>query len=368
MARKKKDLSALYKVVRKITSFLSLDQVLRTLIEETTLLFNSEITSVMLLDEESNELVIEVAKGLAPRVVRNTRIKMGERISGWVAKHGKAILVKDVEKDPRFRKRSQEKYYTKSLISAPIKGRKGKVIGVVNVNNKKTRRPFTKNDLEFLQGLASQAAIAIENARLYENLHQAYLQTIRALATAIDTKDHYTYDHSEHVTKYAIAIAEELGISKREREEIKEACQLHDIGKIGIHDRILTKPGKLTEEEWKEIKLHPRKGADILEPLDFLSGVVELVREHHERYNGKGYPNGIKGQKITLGARVMAVADAFDAMTSERPYRGALSRREAIEELKKQSGSQFDPRVLKAFLEVLKKKPRWGIKTKISKG
>lgn len=363
MVKKRKNLNNIYEVVKELASFLSVDEVLRTLIDKVTSLLNLEIASVMLLDEERGELVIEAAHGLKPNIVKNARIKLGQGISGWVAKQGEAILVKDVEKHPRFQKRSQEKYYTKSLISVPMKVR-GKVIGVVNINNKKTKRAFTRNDLELLESLASEVAIAIENARLYENLHQVYLRTITALAIAIDAKDHYTRYHSENVTKYALALAGELGFSQKEKEELRQACQLHDLGKIGIHDYILTKPGKLSGEEWEQIKLHSLKGAEILAPLNFLRDVIELVREHHERYNGKGYPDGVKGRKIKLGARIMAVADAFDAMTSERPYRRALSRRKAVEELKKESGKQFDPNMVKLFLKVLRHYPQWGIKTK----
>lgn len=191
---------------------------------------------------------------------------------------------------------------------------------------------------------------------LYQQLQKTYMQTIKALAQAIDAKDHYTHGHSEKVTKYALMIAQEMGLKSEEIEEIKEACELHDLGKIGIHDYILTKPGKLTLEEWEEVKLHSLKGAEILEPLDFLDGVIDLVRQHHERHDGKGYPYKLTGEQIKIGARIMAVADSFDAMISERPYREKpLSKEEAIEEIKKNSGTQFDPKVIGAFLGIIDK-------------
>jgi len=193
--------------------------------------------------------------------------------------------------------------------------------------------------------------------KLYHNMQSAYMATVKALAQTIDAKDHYTHSHSENVTKYAVAIAKEMGFSQREVHTLREACQLHDLGKIGIHDYILNKSEKLTQEEWEKIRSHSLRGAEILEPLAFLDEVVILIRQHHERYDGTGYPNGLRGEEIKLGARIIAVADAFDAMTSERPYRKAYSKEYTISKLKETSGTQFDPQVVKAFLEVLKKEP-----------
>ena len=148
-----------------------------------------------------------------------------------------------------------------------------------------------------------------------------------------------------------------MGLTEQEINDISQACQLHDLGKIGIHDYILTKKGDLTPEEWDEIKLHSLKGAMILKPLSFLKGVIKLVEQHHERYDGKGYPYGLKGEEILLGARIMTVVDSFDAMTTARPYRKSLTKEAAIKELKKNNGIQFDSKVVEVFLEVLKEYP-----------
>jgi putative nucleotidyltransferase with HDIG domain len=192
--------------------------------------------------------------------------------------------------------------------------------------------------------------------KLYDDLRSTYMRTIKALAQAIDARDHYTHSHSENVTSYAAIIAEEMQLSTKDIEIIREACQLHDIGKIGIQDCILTKPDKLTPDEWDELRLHPSKGAQILEPLTFLSEVVNLVRHHHERYDGKGYPDGLKGEEIPLGARIMALADAYDAMISARPYRQSpFNKQDAIVEIKNNSGSQFDPKVIEAFFKIVDK-------------
>ena len=347
------ELSILYSVGLDILSTLKLDEVLQIIVDRVCAVLELEICSVLLVDKEPGSLKIRFVRGLENEI-KNTKIKFGEPISGWVAEHKEPVLVADIETDLRFRKRNQEKYYTHSFISVPLVIR-GEVIGVINVNNKRSRLPFTENDFRFIRGIANEAAIAVENAQLYASLEDTYLRTVMALASAIDAKDHYTKTHSEHVTKFATAMAREMGLCEKEIKEIEQACQLHDLGKIGIQDSILNKPGQLTPEEWDEIKLHSLKSAEILRPLSFLGGVIELVEQHHERYDGKGYPFGIKGENIKVGARIIAVADSFDAMTTDRPYRRAFTDEEAIKELKNCSGTQFDPKVVEAFLKVLEK-------------
>lgn len=192
--------------------------------------------------------------------------------------------------------------------------------------------------------------------RLYEDLRQTYMRTIKVLAQAIDARDHYTHSHSENVAKYAVLIAEAMHLSAKEIELLRDACELHDLGKIGVIDSILSKPASLTQEEWEQIKLHPNTGAQILEPLTFLNGVIDLVKQHHEHYNGTGYPTGLKGEDILLGARIIHVADAYEAMRSARSYRKVpLTKEAAIEEIRKNTGTQFDPQVVAAFLRVADK-------------
>lgn len=189
--------------------------------------------------------------------------------------------------------------------------------------------------------------------RLYEDLRQTYMRTIKVLAQAIDARDHYTHSHSENVAKYAVSIAEELRMSAHEIELIRDACELHDLGKIGVEDCILSKTSSLNSQEWEQIKRHPQTAAQILEPLTFLDGVVDLVKQHHEHFDGSGYPEGRKGDDILLGSRIIHVADAFEAMTSARSYRPVpLTKEEAIQEIKKNNGTQFDPKVVGAFLKV----------------
>jgi response regulator RpfG family c-di-GMP phosphodiesterase len=192
-------------------------------------------------------------------------------------------------------------------------------------------------------------------SRLYENLRSTYVRAVRALAQAIDAKDHYTHRHSENVVKYAVVIAEEMKLPLGQIEILREACELHDLGKIGIEDRILSKQSGFTSEEWVMMKRHPIIGAQILEPLTFLkNGVADLVRQHHEHYDGLGYPEGRRGEEILLGARIIHLADAYESMRSARSYRKMpLSKEEAVTEIKTKSGKQFDPNVVRAFLKIV---------------
>ena len=193
-----------------------------------------------------------------------------------------------------------------------------------------------------------------ENARLNDELKHTYMEVMVSLATAIDAKNHQTQHHSQQVTKYTLIISEKLNLPQEEREAIGRAASLHDIGKIGIPDPILTKPGSLNNEEWAQIEQHPDRGAAILSPLEFLSEVVPMIRHHHEKYKGSGYPDRLKGEDISLGARIISVADAFEAMISERPYRRALSQEEALKEIEAGLGDQFDPQIGKLFISAIK--------------
>jgi putative nucleotidyltransferase with HDIG domain len=346
------ELRLLYKIGSDISSTLNLSEVLSIILDRISGILNVEICSILLLDETNKDYIMKCAKGLDNAVVCKTRVRVGESISGWVIEHKEGLLVENIETDPRFQHRNDEKYYTRSFISVPLLS-KDRVIGVINVNNKKSKDIFTKDDYRFIKGVAAEATIGIENARLYQSLEDSYMRTVLVLTSAIDAKDHYTNKHSQHVCEYASAVAKELNLSEEEIKNLERACKLHDIGKIGIEDTILTKPDKLTPEEWNKMKTHPSKSAEILRPLAFLNEVIKLVEQHHERYDGTGYPSSKKAEEITLGARIITVVDSFDAMFTDRPYRKALTKEAAIEELKKGSGTQFDPKVVEVFLRVL---------------
>ncbi|MEW6554947.1 MAG: HD domain-containing phosphohydrolase [Actinomycetota bacterium] len=211
-------------------------------------------------------------------------------------------------------------------------------------------------EVEVIRAIASQASMAIENASLYEDIEKSYFSTVRALAKAIEVKDPYTHGHSERVTEYALMIADAMQMDERERQKLKYAATLHDIGKIGIAGRVLNKPGGLTREEYTHVKTHPILGESIVEPVEFLQGPRPIILHHHERFDGTGYPQGLKGTAIPICARILSVADAFEAMRSDRPYRRALPLQTAVEELKRNSGSQFDPEVVDAFLRILEER------------
>jgi putative nucleotidyltransferase with HDIG domain len=194
---------------------------------------------------------------------------------------------------------------------------------------------------------------AQENEMLYRNLEQLMVSTITSLAAAIDAKSHWTRGHSERVTKYATAIAANMGLEGKELENVRLSGLLHDIGKIGTHEAVLDKTGRLVENEIGEVRMHPVIGAEILSPIQELRDVIPGILQHHERFDGTGYPDGIRGEDIHLYARILGVADAFDAMTENRPYRSSIGREFAISELRRGSGTQFDPRVVEAFLKVV---------------
>jgi len=195
--------------------------------------------------------------------------------------------------------------------------------------------------------------LARRSFELYTKMRKVYLDTIRALAAAIDAKDPYTKGHSERVSEMSVVLAQELNLSDNDIENIEYTALLHDIGKIGIDDSILGKKSSLTDQEFDKIKEHTIMGANIIQPVDFLKNSYRAIYHHHERYNGEGYPDGIKSEDIPILARIIAVADAYDAMSSDRPYRKKLSKDKILKELKDQSGKQFDPEIVKALISVL---------------
>lgn len=243
----------------------------------------------------------------------------------------------------------------RSCILFPLKTNE-KFVGVLLLLRRSQHQSFSNLDLEIISTLSSQASISIENVRLYENIRSNYLSTIRAFALAVEAKDEYTHGHSENVMKYTMVLGRHLGMSDSELELVKYAGLLHDIGKIGISERILNKAGRLNPDEYDHIKKHPELGAKIISDVPFLKPLVPLVLHHHEFYNGAGYPFGLSGEEIPFGSRVLSVSDAYEAMTSDRPYRRSLSMDVALGILLEERGKQFDPNVVDAFLEIMGQK------------
>jgi putative nucleotidyltransferase with HDIG domain len=230
---------------------------------------------------------------------------------------------------------------------------KGKLVGFLLVSPKQSTEPYSQDDELILSTLANQTAVALENARLYDDLEATFMQTVGALANAIDMRDSYIGSHSEWIARWAAEIARRLGCSAQEVQAVYWGGLLHDIGKIGIGDAILNKPGKLDASEWETIRKHTILGAQIISPIKKLANVAPLIEFSHERYNGSGYPHGLRGEEIPLGARIIGVVDSYSAMRDERPYKKPASHEEAIAELQRNSGVLFDPQVVDLFVALL---------------
>lgn len=522
--RKIIEMDTVHKISKAMSARLSLEEVLRMIIDLATSVLDAKYASLMLIEEESNELTIRVSNGLSPEIMKKVRIKVGSGIAGTVAYEGKPYLSTDIENDPRFKKNSNPKFETKSFICVPVK-LGDKVIGVLNINDKKnheifndddlhlltilanqaaitiensrlyqqaekkveelemlfsaskvmssildvnillrqvletcihivfskagmimlfnpdsmqfeiktchgpidmrcayefridsdselceklaselnavlignidenidladltnylkfkvkeiicvplhtkqkvtgmmlvisdaSQNNFVSSDLSILSALSTQAAVVIENAKLYESMKDQFLSTIRVATNALEFKDAYTSGHSERVTEFAVLLSKEMNLAQEDIENIRQASILHDIGKIGISETILTKKGRLTDEEFATIKLHPSIGDSIVEPMALNPAVRAGIRNHHERWDGRGYPDGLAGEKIPFSARIIALADAFDAMTSNRPYRDAMAMEKVYSEFIKCAGGQFDPKLAEIFVNMLKR-------------
>ncbi|MDY0002559.1 MAG: HD-GYP domain-containing protein, partial [Polyangia bacterium] len=324
LERRVRELGTIYEASQTITSSLDLSETLKTIVEMTRVIINASTSAIRLLDEESEELRGKGASlgGDEASVPSTAQPPAGDLALDLPGSH--------IETPLRIGDRT---------------------IGIFELG--RDTGEFNDEDRRMLRTLASQAAIAIENSRLFERTQRTYYETIRALAEALEARDSYTRGHSERVTRYALSIAVALGLPEDERKIIEHAGLLHDIGKIGISDTILNKTSRLSAEDRKIIEHHPIFGDTILGPIQFLHRVQLVVKHHHEHFDGGGYPDGLAGEAIPLAARIICVADSFDAMTSDRPYRPALARTDAIAELVRNKGGQFDPRIVDLFVAIL---------------
>lgn len=318
-------------------------------------LVNSDKGTLLIFDEETNEMKLVAKIGIdLPQEFANHREGhlLREGFAGRILQEGKAIFVEDKEKETRFLNPEEKKYYPHRFGTLPLKAKRG-IIGVMNISLE--NEPFPGQKLSLLNILANQAAITLENVELYQNLQIFYFETVQTLSRAIDAKDAYTWGHADRSRKYARSIAQEMNLPEIMGRNIEYAALLHDVGKIGIEESILGKPGALTSEEKESVRKHPSIGRKLLAPISLLAPVVPMILYHHEWFNGQGYLEGLKGEEIPIGARIVALIDAWDAMTSDRPYRKAMPKERAMEEIKKSAGTQFDPQVVDAFLRVLEK-------------
>lgn len=352
-----------------LNSSLDTQMVRERALEATCKLLDCETGSLLLVDKAKQELYWETALGVSGSELKNAfRLPIDERsIAGHVAQTGRPMLVGDVAKNPFHFKKADEKtnFKTRNMVCVPVVSR-GNVIGVLQAINK-INANFEAEDVALLESLSYQVAIAVENSMLYTKLKETFIQTASAMAGAIEAKDRYTGGHTKRVLHYALAIGQYVELSAVDRENLRLAAILHDIGKIGIDDKVLKKEYALNDEEYEIMKKHPAIGYDILAQVDGLKDVVDGCRYHHERPDGKGYPYGLKGNEIPKIASIISVADTYDAMVSTRPYRKGLDAQVAYNEIVKYRGTQFDAEVVDAFVKAfetgtIRKKSKDGVK------
>jgi len=352
--------NTLLQVAEDIGSLGSLDEVLSRIVNIISRVLNFEVCAVFLWEKNKNFYLPAKAVGLPfeHSPFFNTLILHRRDLEFSEAERQQRSVISAQAAPGRF---PVEKLANvlghKDLYLVPLVI-KGQLLGALLAGGFKGGLVLDAKGETFFRGIAAQAAIAIDDANLFSELEQAFWDTIKSLAAAIEAKDHYTHDHSEAVIQYGTAIAEELDLTAHDKELVRKACLLHDVGKIGIGDEILRKVSPLTPEERKIIERHPIIGQEILSSVRSLAEVSRIIRHHHEFYDGNGYPDHLQGEQIPLLSRILQIADSFDAMTSDRPYRKALSLEQAVEELRKNSGRQFDPELVQAFLRVLGKLER----------
>lgn len=342
------ELQVLNELSQSISSTLNVGEILDKIINNAIRVTHASQGSIKLVRDDQPDLLRTVVKG-ADRISREVTYKIDLSLTGWVLKNKRSLLVRDIHTDPAFKRIAERDPTLHSILSVPLVV-KDRIIGVLNLTNKKTGAGFDDGDLRLITIIASQSAQLLENANLFEEVNELFINTITALAAAVDERDPYTKGHSQRVSDYSVGIATELGLSAQEIADVKLAALLHDVGKIGIPDYILKKEGRLTDEEFEIMKTHPMRGIKIIQSVKQLAKVFVGVRNHHERIDGNGYPDGISGASIGLQARIIAAADTVDAMTTDRPYRKALPLETAKSELLRHSGTQFDPMVVQAFL------------------
>lgn len=343
---------------------------------ETVFKMSKRISQVMPLDklfEEMRDILFEAFEGVenivfliqdndegafsdyTPRLIANVHgdtsipVIIPHSVFHRAIKERVTIVANDALSDERFSASdSIVGLAIRSLMCVPlVLGER--VLGALYVDNRTQGINYEESDAELLSAFATQAAVAIDNARLLETLQKSYHQTLQALVKTIEAKDKYTSGHSQRVAQYAIGIGQELQMSDAKLDMLRTAAELHDIGKIGIREIVINKTGKLSDTEYREIKGHPITGESILKPITYLRPILPAIRNHHERWDGKGYPDNQRGDEIHIFARILCVADAFDAMTTQRAYNKPMEYREALDKIRQATGTQFDPLVVEAF-------------------
>ncbi|MBE3519056.1 MAG: PocR ligand-binding domain-containing protein [Firmicutes bacterium] len=342
LGKKVDQFATLFEFSQAVSESLDVVKVARRGLQSVLELTGASNGSVVMLPQALGLSAAEVAAAVESRD-EFPAVPPGEVIATVEREAGGAYFDRSSEGGPPAKRRR--------AVALPLMVR-GRVTGMLTLEGRCADAGFAEDEIAFLTEMGTSLGLALENARQYSSLREYYLSVVRALASAIEAKDVYTRGHSLRVARWARACARVLGLGADEQEEVYLAGLLHDLGKVGIRESVLLKPGCLDEQERKEMQGHPVLGARILEPAKFSDAVIEAVRHHHEDYCGGGYPAGLVGEEIPLFARIIRVADAYDAMTWGRPYREALSADAARQELRRCAGRQFDPRVVEAFLRI----------------
>ena len=337
-------------VTRRLMSITDLDALLRDMATVTTQLLDADRATIFILDRDRSEIWSKVALGTGAGEIRQA---IGVGIAGTVAATGETINIADAYEDPRFNPEPDQRtgYRTKTLLTFPMTGQNDRVIGVFQVVNKNGGEEFTTDDEETLSSLGASAAVAVENAQLIAEQRRLWTTLIETLAVTIDARDQQTAGHSQRVTRYAEVIGRALGLQGIELEKIRAAALLHDYGKIAVRDQFLLKRGKLDQAEFEYMKAHAEKTGEFLAHLVFpqdMRDVPVIAAQHHERMDGKGYPRGLPAERILLGARIVAAADVFDALTAPRYYKPAYTLEKTLEIMDGMAGDHLDPTVVAA--------------------
>lgn len=351
-------LGALIGVGRTINSSLGLERVLEEVMDSLIELMRAE-RGFLMLRESDGHLKERIARGIDHSNLDEESFKVSRTIVDKVVTTGEAILTTNAQEDPRFENQvSVAAYQLRSILCAPLKI-KSRLIGVIYVDNRARAGIFQERELGLITAFSDQAAVAIDNAQLFEDLkasneelQKAYKATLEGWVHALDLRDKETEGHTQRVTTLTERLARSMGVDEDDLVHIRRGALLHDIGKMAIPDSILLKPGPLTEEERELIKQHPVLAYQMLEKIEFLRPAIDIPRYHHEKWDGTGYPDGLRGESIPFAARIFPVIDVYDALVSNRPYRNALPSEEVREYIKADSGKHFDPQVVDAFMQM----------------
>jgi len=351
-------LGALMGVGRSINSSLGRERVLEEVMDSLIELMHAE-RGFLMLREANGELVEQVARRIDHSNLDKEEFKVSHTIVDKVVATGEAILTTNAQEDPRFENQmSVASYRLRSILCAPLKI-KNELIGVIYVDNRAHAGIFQEHELELIKAYSDQAAVAIDNARLFDGLkasndelQRAYKATLEGWVHALDMRDKETEGHTQRVTTLTVRLAQSMGVGEADLVHITRGALLHDIGKMAIPDGILLKPGPLTAEERELIKKHPVYAYNMLKQIDFLKPAIDIPHYHHEKWDGTGYPEGLRGEDIPFAARIFPVIDVYDALVSDRPYRKGLPPDEVRERIRVDSGKHFDPKVVDAFMEM----------------